>query len=68
MEQLIKLGDAAKRLNVEKITLLRAIADGKLEAVKLGRSYQVTEPMLEKYVKSLIVNATAEVNRRYGKN
>lgn len=66
MDQLITLKDAAERLHVEKITLLRAIADGKLEAIKLGRSYQVTEPMLEKYVKSLMVNATAEVNRHYG--
>lgn len=68
MEQLIPLKEAAKQLNVEKITLLRAIQAGKLQAVQLGRGYQVTQSMLDTYVKSLMVNTVVEVNRSYGSN
>lgn len=68
MEQLIPLKEAAKQLNVENITLLRAINDGKLQAVRLGRGYQVTQTMLDTYVKSLMVNTVVEVNRQYGSN
>jgi len=58
MEQLIKLEQAARQLNIEKITLLRAIAAGKLKAVKLGRGYQTKQTWLDEYVQSLEVNAT----------
>jgi len=58
MEKLIKLEEAAKQLNIEKITLLRAIAAGKLKAVKLGRGYQTKQTWLDEYVASLEVNAT----------
>ena len=68
MEPLIKLEEAAKSLNVEKITLLRAIADGKLQAYQLGRGYQVTQAQLDEYLKKLLVNNVEAVNNAYRAN
>lgn len=60
MEELIELEDAAKQLGIKKITLLREIARGKLEAIRLGRGYKVTKTALQKYIDGQTVNA-AEV-------
>jgi excisionase family DNA binding protein len=60
MEIYIELEEAAKELGIKKITLLRAIASGKLEAIKLGRGYKVTRAALQKYIDGQTVNA-AEV-------
>ena len=68
MEKLITLKEAADQLNVQKITLLRAIDAGRLQAIKLGRSYQFTQAMLDAYVESLMVNTVKAVNSAYGNN
>ena len=52
MEQFILIEEAAKRLNVEKITLIRAIKAGELVGYQIGRGFQTTEEALKKYVES----------------
>lgn len=56
LTDLMPLEDAAKLLRCHKETLLRAIRAGQLEAVKLGKTYRVTEQGLQRYVESLTVN------------
>lgn len=46
------LKDAAKLVNVEPVTLRRAIKAGELEAVELGRGYQVTREALQAWIDS----------------
>ena len=53
----IGLDEAARLLGVHKATLLRAIGNGELEAVRIGRSYTTTEAALERYVQAKTVNA-----------
>jgi excisionase family DNA binding protein len=64
LQELILIEDAAKRLNVEKITLIRAIHAGELEAFAIGRGYQTTEEALQKYVESKKVGGTKDVLSR----
>ncbi len=54
---LISLNEAARRLEVHKETLLRAIRTGELEAVKLGHSYRVTDSTLKDWLRKRTVNA-----------
>lgn len=57
MEEYMNLDEAARLLSVHKTTLLRAIAAGKLEAIRLSKGYRVTKIALQKYIDSLTVNA-----------
>jgi len=57
---LIPIKEAAERLHVHPVTLLRAIAAGKLEAVKLGRGYQVTEEAIKTLIENQTVGGTSE--------
>jgi excisionase family DNA binding protein len=47
---LITLDEAAKLLDIGKITLLRAVQANELEASKIGHSYRTTKKALQEYV------------------
>ena len=56
LDNLLTLEEAASKLKLNKATLRRAIRDGKLEALWLGRGYRVSEQSLQDYVEKLIAS------------
>lgn len=62
MSDFIDLDKAAKLLDVNKTTLLRAVKQGKLQATLLGRGFKTKPEWLQKYVDSLTVNASVVTN------
>lgn len=62
MSDFIDLDKAAKLLDVNKTTLLRAVKQGKLQATLLGRGFKTKPEWLQKYVDSLTVNASVATN------
>ncbi len=60
MSDFINLQEAAERLRVKKITLLRAIKAGELEAIQIGRGYLLTEKALQNFVEKRTVGGTKE--------
>lgn len=51
LSEVLTLADAAERLGLAHATLRRQIHNGRLQAIKLGTSWVVTEQELERYRK-----------------
>lgn len=48
--QLLTLEEAAERLKISKFTVRRFIEIGKLEGVRVGRQWRVTEEEIKRYI------------------
>lgn len=59
-EPLVLLSEVATELKININTLYRAIADGKLTAIKIGRGYQTKKTWVQVYLDSLTVNVPKE--------
>lgn len=49
-KKLMSVAEAAERLNVHKMTVIRAIKAGKLPAAKVGRFWRIEPADLEAYI------------------
>lgn len=50
--------EAAAHLSICKVTILRRIRDGAIEAVKIGpRSIKISEEALQRYIKKNTINS-----------
>jgi excisionase family DNA binding protein len=54
------ISEVAEALRVSKMTVYRLVNTGDLEAVRIGRSFRVTESSLRAYLKKRVVIGTAE--------
>jgi acetyl-CoA synthetase len=52
MEKFLTVKEAAAALKVENQTIKRWIREGKIDAVKIGRFYRISESAIEKAVKA----------------
>lgn len=55
--EFITLDKAASELEINKVTLSRAIEQGELKAVRLGRKWKTTHSWLEAWIDKKTVNA-----------
>ena len=51
-KKLMSVAEAAERLNVHKMTVIRAIKAGKLPAAKVGRFWRIEPADLEAYIEA----------------
>ena len=56
-DEFISLEQAASQLEINKVTLMRAIEQGDLKAVRLGRKWKTTHSWLEAWIDKKTVNA-----------
>lgn len=47
----------AEKLQIHWATVTKAIRDGKLEAIQIGKTYRISESALKAYIESLKVEA-----------
>ena len=45
------VAEVASRMRVSKMTVYRLVHSGQLEAVRVGRSFRVTEEAVEEYIR-----------------
>ena len=50
-EQLLTIKDTAKRMQVSKITVWRALQKGFLSGIKVGRIWRIREEDLQKFIR-----------------
>lgn len=51
-KKLLSVAEAAERLNVHKMTVIRAIKAGKIPAAKVGRFWRIEPADLEAYIEA----------------
>ena len=51
-EPLLTVGEVAGVMRVSNMTVYRLIKSGELAAVRIGRSYRIREPEIERYLSS----------------
>jgi excisionase family DNA binding protein len=49
--RLLRIDQAARKLNVSKRTVYRLVNDGHFVAMKIGASLRITEPSIDSYVR-----------------
>ncbi len=65
-EKLKSVKEAAERLNVNKLTVIRAIKAGKLPAAKVGRFWRIEPADLEAYISAGRITAAPAANKDGG--
>lgn len=50
-KQFLTLKEVSKILNAHPLTIRKLIIDGKLEAIKLGRAYRISNKALNEFIK-----------------
>jgi excisionase family DNA binding protein len=53
---LLRVSEVAARMRVSNMTVYRLIKSGELAAVRIGRSYRIREPEIERYLSSRSVH------------
>lgn len=65
-EKLKSVAEAAARLNVHKMTVIRAIKAGKLPAAKVGRFWRIEPADLEAYIEAGRITPAPAANKDGG--
>jgi excisionase family DNA binding protein len=65
-EKLLSVAEAAERLNVHKLTVIRAIKAGKIPAAKVGRFWRIEPADLEAYIAAGRVTPAPAANKDGG--
>lgn len=60
MENFLTVKQVAEKLQINFTTVLDLIANGKLEAVKIGKPYRIAESAITAYLEKATVQASSE--------